>query len=136
MILGRKIWPNYYVGQSFEDEVGFLKNWTSKRLKWLDDSQYCTNERNEIPPDLETKVYPNPFSSFFYYDFALNKPGNISLTLYDLKGAQVSTIVDEVYYSAGSYSINWQSPEIPASIYVLILRIDGEIVSVQKLVKL
>ena len=135
-VLGRKVWPNYYVGQSFKDETGFLKDWALKRLKWLDDSQSCNIGNDEIPLELETKVYPNPFSSFFYYDFALTRPGNISLTLYDLKGAAVSTIVNEAYYPAGSYSINWQSPEIPGSIYVLILRIDGEIASVQKLVKL
>ena len=145
-LLGRKVWPNYYVGQSYEDEVDILKNWTFQRLKWLDDSlsfaigihksKLYPNENTAIPLKLETKVYPNPFNSNFNYDFALNRPGEISLRLYDLKGAQVSAIINEVYYPAGSHSINWQSPEIPGSIYVLILKIDGEIVSVQKLVKL
>ena len=145
-LLGRKVWPNYYVGQSYENEVDILENWTLDRLKWIDDSLYCAigihnsqlypNGTAKIPLKLGTKVYPNPFSSIFYYDFDLNSPGDISLALYDLKGTLVSTIVDEAYYPAGSHSINCQSPEIPGSIYVLILKIDGEIASVQKLVKL
>ena len=37
-ILGRPIWPNYYAGLSYEDEMDFLKNWTLERLNWLDAS--------------------------------------------------------------------------------------------------
>jgi hypothetical protein len=35
-ILGKKIWPNYYVGQSFEAEVRWMKDWIAKRLAWID----------------------------------------------------------------------------------------------------
>jgi hypothetical protein len=35
-ILGRKIWPNYYVGETFEDEIRLLKEWTRKRLVWIE----------------------------------------------------------------------------------------------------
>lgn len=35
-ILGRAIWPNYYVGETYDDEVRYLKEWTRKRLAWIE----------------------------------------------------------------------------------------------------
>ncbi len=35
-ILGMRIWPNYYVGATYEDEIRYLKDWTRQRLNWVD----------------------------------------------------------------------------------------------------
>lgn len=35
-VLGRSVWPNAFVGQSFTDEVGFLKQWIRQRIEWMD----------------------------------------------------------------------------------------------------
>lgn len=35
-ILGEWVWPNYFVGKTFEEEVDWFKNWTEQRLQWLD----------------------------------------------------------------------------------------------------
>ena len=35
-IIGEYIWPNYYVGNSYESEIDFMKNWIDMRLTWLD----------------------------------------------------------------------------------------------------
>ncbi len=35
-VLGRNIWPNAFVGQSFSDEVIFLKQWIRQRIEWMD----------------------------------------------------------------------------------------------------
>ena len=114
----------------------FLKNWTLNRLEWLDDSLFCPYGDIVRPGEIETKVYPNPFVDYFYYNFALNKTGKVSLELYDIKGARISSIIDGVSYPEGSHSIDWEASEIAGSIYLLILKVDGEVVSVQKLVKL
>lgn len=36
MNLGVYVWPNNYVGATFDDEVKYLKYWTRKRLVWVD----------------------------------------------------------------------------------------------------
>jgi len=135
-IIGRSIWPNYYTYESYENEIDYLKNWTLERLQWLDGKLYSWTGTENIALNHETNVYPNPFSNNFYYDFSLTRPGDISLILYDLNGKQVSRIVDDKYYPAGTFTIDWHSSEIPGSIYVLVLKINGEIVSIEKLVKL
>jgi hypothetical protein len=35
-ILGKRIWPNYYVAQNYEDEIRFMKQWIANRLDWID----------------------------------------------------------------------------------------------------
>jgi len=36
-LLGQKeVWPNYYIGNSHEEEVVYLRNWVLERGKWLD----------------------------------------------------------------------------------------------------
>ncbi len=35
-ILGSYIWPNRFVGDSYEEEIRYLKDWLSQRLEWFD----------------------------------------------------------------------------------------------------
>ena len=35
-ILGRGVWPNWYVGQTFADEVDWMKQWIEERAAWID----------------------------------------------------------------------------------------------------
>jgi hypothetical protein len=35
-VLGTKIWPNYYVGKTYADEVAWLRDWIAKRTRWID----------------------------------------------------------------------------------------------------
>ena len=34
--MGNYVWPNYYVGNTYQDELVFLKTWISNRLAWID----------------------------------------------------------------------------------------------------
>ena len=135
-IMGRKVWPNYYVGETYDDELEILRSWTLNRLHWLDKSLYTWTSLDNIRTDFETSVYPNPFRESFYYRFTINEPGEISLILYDLNGSPVRNIVDRVYHTTGEYTLETFSPELPASIYLLVLKLNGEIVSKKKVVKL
>lgn len=36
-LLGKKeVWPNYYIGNTHQDEVDYLEQWLLKRVEWLD----------------------------------------------------------------------------------------------------
>ena len=35
-VLGTYIWPNNFVGTTYEDEIGYVTNWIESRLAWLD----------------------------------------------------------------------------------------------------
>ena len=46
-ILGRMIWPNHFVGQTYEDEIRYLKDWTRQRLSWMD-AQFTSAPRLSV----------------------------------------------------------------------------------------
>ena len=35
-IIGQYVWPNYYIGTSYESEIDYMKYWIDMRLNWLD----------------------------------------------------------------------------------------------------
>lgn len=35
-ILGEDVWPNYFVGNTHQEEIEFLKDWVLKRAEWID----------------------------------------------------------------------------------------------------
>jgi hypothetical protein len=35
-VLGTYVWPNYYVGNTYGEELGYLENWVNDRVVWLD----------------------------------------------------------------------------------------------------
>ena len=49
-ILGNYIWPNYYIGNTYQEELSILKDWLSDRIIWLDNNipGICYNPINTI----------------------------------------------------------------------------------------
>jgi hypothetical protein len=35
-VLGSYVWPNYYIGQTYDEEYEYLRQWISDRLTWMD----------------------------------------------------------------------------------------------------
>ncbi len=68
-IIGEYIWPNYFIGSTYVEELIYVKNWISDRLVWLDEniSETCINgirEREVFASDI--KISPNPSEVLFY----------------------------------------------------------------------
>ncbi|MFT5184695.1 MAG: hypothetical protein ACI84C_001828 [Flavobacteriales bacterium] len=36
--MGNYVWPNYFVGETVEEEIGFLRTWTLDRMAWIDEN--------------------------------------------------------------------------------------------------
>jgi hypothetical protein len=49
-ILGRRVEPNYYVGQTYQDEINWMKQWIRKRVAWID-SQFPAPPKLSIADD-------------------------------------------------------------------------------------
>ena len=57
-ILGSYVWPNYYVGTTYQDELNFFKTWISSRLIWIDNNipGNCNIINNTGLEDISTSI--------------------------------------------------------------------------------
>ncbi len=68
--------------------------------------------------------FPNPFNPSTEIGFRIAQRGHVLLTVYDLLGRTVATLVDE-QRSAGTYSVRFNATELSSGIYFYSLRIGG-----------
>ncbi len=58
-IIGRSVWPNPYNGQSYDDEMNYLKNWIRNRLAFMDKQLLPPPPPRELGP---VAVKPESFT--------------------------------------------------------------------------
>jgi len=66
--------------------------------------------------------YPNPFNPNTNIIFHLPKEGRVLLTIYNILGEQIKTLVDEVR-SPGVYTSNFDASRISSGIYFCSIRV-------------
>ena len=123
-LMGKKIWPNYYVGASLSDEVNWLKNWIQGRLVGLDAQMAVFDSpilavREE---DASAIVYPNPSTSgLFQWKFSLDKPSLVTYFISDAMGRMILSpknanfgsgeqiqSLDLSMFPSGTYLLSWK----------------------------
>jgi hypothetical protein len=60
--------------------------------------------------------YPNPFNAATTIDFELDQPENVTISVYDLLGRQITTLAAGEYAS-GSHSVAWHADDVTSGIY-------------------
>jgi hypothetical protein len=126
-LMGKKIWPNYYVGATLSDEVSWLKNWIQGRLTWLD-AQMAVFDSPILAVREETAsaiVYPNPSTSgLFQWKFSLDKPSLVTYFISDAMGRMIMSPknanfgsgeqihpLDLSAFPAGTYLLSWETED-------------------------
>jgi hypothetical protein len=136
-VIGQYVWPNYYVGQTYEDEINYLKNWLSSRLIWMDNQLITDVEEDLSENELDFVLYqnfPNPFNPSTTIKYSIKKQTNVSIKLFDVLGNELATLVNEFKYP-GVYSINLDAEKIQLSsgVYFYSMKA-GEFTSTKKLI--
>jgi photosystem II stability/assembly factor-like uncharacterized protein len=91
----------------------------------------------EIPDGKPTAVhlmqnYPNPFNPSTVIGFQIPVRGHVTLTVYDVLGRAVATLIDEIR-EAGSGKVVWNASGLPSGVYICRLQ-SGGLVETKKLV--
>ncbi len=117
-VLGEYVWPNYYVGETFEQEVTWLKDWVVARLQWLD--TYLPGIVTAVPERLTVtvhpRVFPNPFQESLTLEYTLERPGQVSVELVDITGRSVG-VYSQGYLGPGHYRLILDTSDYPAGMY-------------------
>lgn len=91
-------------------------------------SQAVTELKSSVGTFTLVQNHPNPFNPTTTIDFSLTQPSAVSITVFDLIGNQVATLVDGSL-GAGSHSVVWNAVEQPSGLYFYTLRAGGQSVT-------
>lgn len=109
--------------------VGTLK-YATKILTGVEEEM----ENPKIPREELLQNHPNPFHQSTKIQYSLPKSGAITLTIYDITGRLVDTLVDEKK-EPGVYQIQWEGKDLASGIYFYRLQA-GDLKSTKKMVLL
>ena len=80
--------------------------------------------RNELPRGYALKQnYPNPFNPTTNINFTVGKLSHIELTVYNLLGQKVTTLVDQ-RMPAGAYRVTWDASNVTSGLYFYTMKVD------------
>ena len=107
---------------SFTDN-GVLSGKYNYRLKQIDnDGQFEYSKTIEVdfgsPKKFElSQNYPNPFNPVTTIRFNLPEAGNVKLTLFNILGQEIKTLVNE-FKESGVHTINFDATELNSGMYI------------------
>lgn len=136
-ILGTYVWPNAYIGQNYNAEVRYLKNWLEMRMLWMDtrmpghegtavfDAPTARPEQFALAQN-----YPNPAQPATTIAFQLAQAAFVTLKIFDVVGREVAMLV-AADLPAGKYERIVRMDAMPSGVYFYRLQV-GEVMAVRK----
>ncbi len=134
-ILGNYVWPNSFVGDTYQQEIDFLKTWLTQRLLWMDQNMMgspidCITAAQEPLNDMLVDVFPNPFDqqiTFSFENYYLKKG---RLNIYNSLGQ----IVDQFYFENDTQLV-WDTRAIHPGVYFYEFKTEDDLVKVGRIVR-
>ena len=130
-VLGEYVWPNDFVGDTYEEEVNFLKDWLVARLDWMDDNMIgsCIPSSTEDGSlNTDWKVYPTIVNDQLIIEQSI-LGSSASFQLYNILGENVgNTELNEL-----QTILPFQ--DFPTGVYVFQIVVNNQIVQTGKLIK-
>lgn len=127
-----------------QDSVFGVKGRTGYRLRVVANDGVNTSDTVEVAFSVLTSTervpapaafsleqnYPNPFNPSTTLTYTLPVSGEVSLTVYDALGRQVTSVV-EGYRSAGTHHVGFDATGLPSGTYLAVLRHGGSTASIR-----
>jgi CotH kinase protein len=132
-ILGTYVWPNYFVGNSYDEEITWMEQWIANRMTWLDQNiPLLVTDVHEAPQVFSIQAFPNPFSDEISFTYEIAVPGTVRIDLYDVMGNGIQGVIQS-QESPGKYKLTF--PVNAASGLYFYRALSGNSVVVEKLIK-
>lgn len=139
-ILGIPVWPNYYYGDTYEEEITLLKDWINGRLSWLDDNLpgecFSTSTGNNGLGHMpgEISINPNPFSGILQLEFYTDEYSDIEFQVIDLFG---KTVFNNTCFGLepGKHRQTINLEHLGKGMYLFALRINDGPAKIKRIIK-
>ena len=130
-ILGTYVNWNYFVGDTYAEEIDYLKWWFQARSSWLDENlPSITGECEYIAMVFEedtvvtvgvselefteARIYPNPFHTSATFEFNSESRNNRVLLIYNIVG----DLVKQINIAANTISITLTAENLASGVYL------------------
>ncbi|WP_420456043.1 CotH kinase family protein [Rubrivirga sp.] len=119
-IHGVYVWPNAHIGESYADDVGFLKAWLGNRMGWLDGE--VRREIVAVEPGVDagfalSAPRPNPSGDRARLTLALDGPQNVTVDVFDVRGRRVARLWDGPLADGAELAVD--TAALPAGVYLV-----------------
>jgi len=114
--------------------IAIVKNKTSDSLRDISDSNgecvpvALTGIQNPAFLNDKVEVYPNPANKSTTFSYQTLTPGQVNLSLYDITGKLVTTVVNE-YETPGKFEYNVNTENLKAGLYIYKLSTGDDAIS-------
>ncbi|MEM9887448.1 MAG: CotH kinase family protein [Bacteroidota bacterium] len=134
-VLGSYVWPNFFVADTYEEEISWLRTWLVDRLTWMDQNIDLLLAAEAQAEFQETQAYPNPFYDRISISIDITStPRMYQVQLVDALGKIV--FAQEIEASGGN--IEFTSPQLaalPTAVYFYQVKDKNVLVAEGKLLK-
>ncbi len=136
-------WPNAADGNGSTIELinpwkdnGIAENWKASQnngTPGLENSVFIVSNENldvELPLDFKLEQnYPNPFNPSTVINYQLPVDSKVQLTVFDMLGREVTTLVNGEIQGAGSHKIIFEAGSLASGIYIYRLETSGKVLN-------
>jgi hypothetical protein len=79
-----------------------------------------------LPPDVFSleQNYPNPFNPTTMIGFSLNEDAYVSLSVYDVLGREVATLLNHEMLDADAYEVQFDAGQVASGLYFYKLTVE------------
>jgi hypothetical protein len=98
--------------------VGDLNWFPARKAAWLNDPVSSAEEQPGVPTEFSlSQNYPNPFNPSTRIEFSLAQPTKVSLTVVDILGRQVATVINGETRGAGKHVVTFSASGLATGVY-------------------
>ena len=123
-ILDQYVWPNAYVGGTYENEIDYLTDWITARLDWMDEQAMRADDDPQLISSYRLDpAYPNPFNPTTTIGLAIPYTTFVTVKIYDIAGREIITLMNGDLV-AGQHTMTWDGSEQSSGVYFVHLKSD------------
>ncbi len=123
-----------YTGAVKGFPVGDLNWFPEKKQEWIA-TPIEHDPVTDVPIAFELEQnYPNPFNPTTHISYRLPEAAKVSLSVYNILGARVAQLVDNVSQTAGRYTVTWNGTDgggagVASGVYLYQLRTENSVIT-------
>ena len=124
------------MGGSLEKRPAFVYSGVGPNSMYYDQENLPTGISNNNGNATDYRLsqnYPNPFNPTTKIDFAILKSSNVKLTVYDMLGREVTTLVNK-FLSSGTYTVDFDGATLSSGVYFYRIDVENNFSDIKKMI--